>query len=180
MICIVGGSFFLHLKLRATNINTLLEVMQLFFCSFYHLKWQNLIILIIMFVSRLLIHIWGTVIVPTHCLVVHQMWLVPGCCKLGWCKFVGDVRLAKYECIWQHNLVCHSHWRCHRSFVWYFVKCCWKVKIVKMTRSTALSLSATCTQTIIRAKKISKLVRRYVCFYIYVRSHVLVKQIWLV
>ena len=44
-----------------------------------------------------------------HYHVVHQMWLVPSCYRIGWCIPVGDVQLISFGSIWLHHLECHVH-----------------------------------------------------------------------
>ena len=58
-------------------------------------------------VSRSFIYIYIQVSGLIYYLVVHQMWLVPSCYRIGWCTPVGNDQLRSFGSIWLHHLECH-------------------------------------------------------------------------
>ena len=103
-----------HLFAHSTSL--LISSCNYIMASGFLALWQSLVssanldILLMILASWSFIYILEIVAGLMHHLVVHQMWLVLCCYRIGWFIPVGDDQLTSFGSIWLHHIECHVHW----------------------------------------------------------------------
>ena len=79
---------------------------------------------------------------PNTHLVVHQIWLMPSCYRIGCCVPVGVDQLTSFSSIWLNRLECRLH--CILALVFHMVPCQMLSKIQKYKIYRFIVVSVMC------------------------------------